>query len=405
MLLKLFSPDTYFFNNYAHSFAAVFLLFFLLGIYIICKNKKSPVNQAFFLMAMSIGLWLLGNALAYSSADPSVAIFYHRYLSNLGVVFISPSILFMAMAFLGIHKKYKRYLISAYLGIFLIYLTIFTRYFHIGVKKYFWGWQAYSEGIFSYVFILAVFVIAFFTFYLLARALKKEKDNNQRIRIKLLILSFAIGYLGGMDFLVDYGILAYPIGYIFETFSLAIMFYAVFRYRLMAENVDVAAKVILATIPDAVIVLNLDRRIEFMNKAAVDILGYQRGELLCKNLKSICSASCCRKLLTVKEKILMEGVFKGKGKKIIPFSISASKIKDDLGLHVGYVLVAKDMRTTNEMIRQLNNKKDALEKAKKDLSRKVAELKRINNIAIGREVKMIELKRKIIELEKKLNLK
>ena len=52
---------------------------------------------------------------------------------------------------------------------------------------------------------------------------------------------------------------------------------------------------------------------------------------------------------------------------------------------------------------EIKEEKYLLEKTKKDLESKIEELEKFNTLVVGRELKMIELKKKIEELENNLS--
>ncbi|MCK5281893.1 MAG: hypothetical protein KAK00_00655 [Nanoarchaeota archaeon] len=55
-----------------------------------------------------------------------------------------------------------------------------------------------------------------------------------------------------------------------------------------------------------------------------------------------------------------------------------------------------------ERTKELGKKSKELEKSKKELENKVLELEKFNTLSVGRELRMVELKKKIKELEEKL---
>jgi transcriptional regulator with PAS, ATPase and Fis domain len=68
---------------------------------------------------------------------------------------------------------------------------------------------------------------------------------------------------------------------------------------------------------------------------------------------------------------------------------------DENGKVTGYLGVAQD-------INERKRAEDELRYSKKQLEEKIAELEKFNDIAVGRELKMAELKKRIMELEGEL---
>lgn len=60
-------------------------------------------------------------------------------------------------------------------------------------------------------------------------------------------------------------------------------------------------------------------------------------------------------------------------------------------------------KRTRDLIKDLKERADALEKQKQEAQRQNKDLERINRIMTGRELKMLQLKGKIKQLEKRAN--
>ena len=89
-----------------------------------------------------------------------------------------------------------------------------------------------------------------------------------------------------------------------------------------------------------------------------------------------------------------------KSEKEIPVSLSTSIRRDQENNIIGYFLALLDIserkKFREELTRQVTEKT-------KELQGKIKELEKINRLTVGRELKMIELKKEIKTLKEELN--
>jgi len=152
---------------------------------------------------------------------------------------------------------------------------------------------------------------------------------------------------------------------------------------------------------DMVIGLDKQGKISFINPAVKATLGFSSSEIEKKSVRSIFLKSDSYKnfkktLLTQHELKNLEVIFKTKDKQKLPTSINASTLKTKPGEKVGYIIVARDLTKQYQLIKSLQDKTAELET-------KMTELEEINNLMVGRELKMVEMKKKISDLENQLN--
>ena len=138
---------------------ATFLTFspYFIGFFTFLQNKKSLNNISFFLVCLSINLWLFGASLLFFSQKPSVGLFWYKYVTFFGVVNIAPSIYFFSVTWLNLLSKKKLFVKLGYVFSFSFYFSaVFTDY---TVKpfliKHYWGFYPRYGSI-------AIFFIMFF---------------------------------------------------------------------------------------------------------------------------------------------------------------------------------------------------------------------------------------------------
>lgn len=86
----------------------------------------------------------------------------------------------------------------------------------------------------------------------------------------------------------------------------------------------------------------------------------------------------------------------------VHLEVSCSPIFNDRNEVTGVVHIAKNITEQRKSYEELKKRSWELEKSKKELEGKIREFERLNELSIGRELKMVELKRKIEELEEEL---
>ena len=159
------------------------------------------------------------------------------------------------------------------------------------------------------------------------------------------------------------------------------------KYRQLAE-----------TAKDAIMVLDLKGNVKYVNQESINLCGYTEEEILKMNVNDILSADNIpisdnnfAKLITGDKSLFMyEIVFVTKKGDNIPVEIKSSLITEQ-GKPSGVLIIARDITERKE--------------AEKKLKKTNKELSAFNRLAVGRELRMIELKSEINELLKKLGQK
>jgi len=155
-------------------------------------------------------------------------------------------------------------------------------------------------------------------------------------------------------------------------------------------------EILFKTSPDAIITTDMRGIITSFNDAAEKMFGYKAEEVIGKPARIFISDK--RKLHEVIKLSVEKGIvkdyeipFRAKNGNDVLMSLSYAILKDENGNPIGTVGISRD----------ITEKK----KIEEEIKKKYEELERFNRLMIGRELKMVELKKRIRELELKLSNK
>ena len=142
------------------------------------------------------------------------------------------------------------------------------------------------------------------------------------------------------------------------------------------------------------------------NKAFYDLVGYEKGELIGEEavFKVETLFKEKKRWEELENKILNKQIVRSeemtlitKDKKQIPINIAASSKQDEKGNLMGYFLALTDI---SELKALQENLEEKIRERTKELQKRVEELEKFHQLTVGRELKMVELKKKIKEFEK-----
>ena len=150
-------------------------------------------------------------------------------------------------------------------------------------------------------------------------------------------------------------------------------------------------RMITASANDAILMMNPEGNISYWNKAAEQMFGYTEKEVIGKNLHTLLVperfyAGFSKGFEEFKE--TGQGVALGKTVEMAAFGKDGTEFPVELSLSA---VKLKDRWNAIGLIRDITKRKAAEEEIKK----KADELEKFNRLAVGRELKMIELKKEI----------
>ena len=354
-----------------------------LGVFVLSKGYRKKTHRAWFLLSLAIFIWSIALGGTTIAKNKEIALFWQRIL-YIGTILLPVLFLDFCSFFTKVSHGIKRILWigSILTAIFLI--SVFTKFFIAGIEpRTSFGYWPIKTGVLYPLFL------AFFAFYISYSFILLKKVYNQSYGIKKRQISFLyygalIGFIGGStNFLLDFDIKNfYPFGNFFIALYIVIVTYAMFKYHLMEiKLIATQLSVGLVAIILFVDILLSNSLIIFWLKIGIFFGFLYLGYLL---IKSVLNETNQRQRIAKMAKELAEN------------NDSLKELNGTLDEKV------------KERTEELEKSRATLEKTNKDLGKstkeiedKEKELEKWYNLTVGRELKMIELKKKIEELKGK----
>jgi diguanylate cyclase (GGDEF)-like protein len=215
------------------------LLFLAIGIFVVAKNKKIT-GFSFFLFAFFSFWWQFSWFILFNTYNSTLAYLIVR-IGYTGIVFLPVALSSLLMSFTETSVKKYNYLNYSIASIFVIFIWS-TNFFVRGFYTYYFGYYPKANWLhlIYLVWLTYLLVSSQYKLYVYKKSINSPSITNQ---FKFTLLGSFIYTLAAGDFLVNYGVSFYPIGFVFITIGLGIYAYAIVKYRLM--DIDLAWRYIL----------------------------------------------------------------------------------------------------------------------------------------------------------------
>jgi PAS domain S-box-containing protein len=379
MKTGFFSLSNFTFNPHAVPPLLTAFAVLLLGTIVVVREKRSRVSLLYLIYTVAVFAWLFSASTALLLSSEARA-FEWMKVASAGVMMIPAALYHFTVAVLGLEKAKRKvvwfvWLVSAiFLAVSLLTNVMFDRFYH------------YSWGIYlkfrppAFLFILFFFAMTIGTLHLYWTEYRKSDRNTTRHRrAREFLAAFGIGYLGTLDFLPALGVPSYPIASVPMICMLILVSRAIWRYRLVDITPAFAAREIIDTMNDALIVVDPDRIVRLVNQATCGLLACQEQDLVGK--RPVDGMPACRQLAEQIESIvgkstvrhvevecsLQDGAFR-------TFSMSASVMRNREGEPLATVcllnditdrrLAEKERERLIEQLQEANEKLQSIDKVK-----------------------------------------
>lgn len=209
------------------------LLALFLAIFVYVKQIRSPINRAFSRFSFLTFIWLCSFGISFSLSAESEAFFWLK-IGLTAVILMPVSFFHFTYAFLDF-KSPKPVLSFLYvISLLFIFSLHGTDYFVNGLYTYSWGHYPKAGVLYLSYLILLFLTVGACDLLLFLKWLKLRKESSvYKYRLQFILLAFIICTFVCVDFIPNYGIDIYPLGWIFVNAYCAIIAYAIVRYRVL----------------------------------------------------------------------------------------------------------------------------------------------------------------------------
>ena len=380
------------------------ILCFSLGLFVFSRNRWSSLNRIFAVLCFSFSYWSFTEFLARQSDSIdraqlffhfnafwpfTIALFYHFVLVY---TFKIKTVIYK----FSIAAVYSLAVVFSILDLFIIEEQIVQEY---------WGWSyQVSSTPLSTLATSWGALIAITALIILLLAYKKMAAGTSKIQARFILLGSTIAVLAGVFSEWLCPLLSIKVPELTNTsFSIMAIFisYAIWRHELFRLRPQDAADAIIDTMSDALIVVNIDRKIEVVNKALVQMLGYTEQEVTGKGLETIIghmqsSGDTLTRLLRKGIIADVQTSFRKKDGSFLPISLSWSLLRHKDKKLRGIVLIGRDITEREKNRLALQKARDELEIRVQD---RTVELQKTNEL-LRREIAERTIAEKNLAAEK-----
>jgi len=328
----------------------------VLGVSVVIRERYSLVSRAFLLMLFTASVWFFAFSWMYCARDEAVALWWAK-AAYLVVPFICAAMYHFTLVVLGIYEQHRRQAIAAW-TVSAVFATsvLWSDALIAGVTRYWWGYYPrYSWLGVPYLAYFYGMMVVTYRHYLVER--RRLSPGARKMRIQWFLVAFLGIFLASFDYATKMGVPIYPFGYLAVLWWLLLVGYAIWRYRILDITPSLAARRIIDTMADAVLVIDEEGVIRIANQAAADMFQGTLEPLVGRPLSSVDSGLWPKIELArwAPERIIrhVEVTMASAARRMVTLELSASVISSQGNEPIATVCVFRDVSDRTAMELQL----------------------------------------------------
>ena len=353
-----------------------FIICLMIGFLVYYQSGKKLEHKLFLTLCLVNSWMALSEFLFIQSAEPSFTLFWAK--SNIVPGLAVSVALHFVLAITGINIIKKKW----FLGI--IYIPNILSYFYIAstggaviqIGSGPWGNEVVYNVQSPFLSIVNIWIalFGFLSFIIPLIYYFKTADIKKKKQLLYISIGFFLPtVLGTASYLVKplTGIDIPRVSSFFTMLLEILLGYAVWKFGLLDLNPATAAKNIIETMSDLLLIIDRDRRIVLFNHAVLRLSRYRNEEISKKNIDKLFSGKVLHDLFDSLDTATnkkengkqfnryvirqVEDTLISNNHEKIPVNISVSMLHEKDGSKAGYVLVARDI--TRQKKAEIENQK------------------------------------------------
>ncbi|MGZ5471308.1 MAG: ATP-binding protein [Nitrososphaeraceae archaeon] len=325
-----------------------------LGIIVYSFNRKATLNKIFLFTALAAFFYSFTTVMMWTATDFTNANLWHK-MGTTWPFFVA---LVATFALVFTENKWIKNKLN-YLILFLPALAFWlidlsTNLINRSPVIEYWGYNDVASGtVVYYGSIIWTMALPILAFVLCFKYYRKAEDSMQRQRRKHVMIGFAIPIAAFISTnmiarIID---IAIPnLGFIATLFFSIIVGYAVVKYDLFTFDAAMAAENIFTTMPDSLILADVNAKILRVNERLVDFTGYAKEELIGKSIAKLFAEDQEKTCTTILDELATKKIIRNRelilqnksGAKLSIF-FSGSIVKSKMGHNIGMVCIIHDV--------------------------------------------------------------
>jgi PAS domain S-box-containing protein len=349
------------FISYLHFFCAIVYCF--LAAFVFVRNPRSLLNRVCAMILLCFCVWSFGLTFVENPWVSKQTATLFQDIGSIGWLLFSAFFLWFVALFVGAKSvaQSRLFVVSLFVIPCVLIVCQWSGHLLQNLAHSPFGWRgSWARSLWTILFYGYYSAHVLSGFGLLVNFMRKTSQGVKRHEAQILLITGVIPFVcGSMTNVVlsQMHIATVPaMGDIFVLIWASGMVYSISKYRFLSITPMAAAEAIIDTMTDMLLLLDFRRRIISVNRATLEVLGYDSEDLEGGPIESVFpEAHLLDSVITEGVLVDPEQVFVDKSGKQIPVSLTASLIKG-----AGIAVVARDIGLQKIA-------KDALQKSRDEL--------------------------------------